>query len=69
MHLLVPANVTRFGHLGLRRKAFIIQSGTKTNCSGERASSMLHATLDNWGISFLPVSACDDENKKSRYAR
>lgn len=47
-----------FTNLGCRRNAFIIQSGIKMNCSGERASSMLHATLDSCGISVLPVNAC-----------
>lgn len=47
-----------FTYLGCRRNAFIIQSGMKMNCSGERASSMLHATLDSCGISVLPVNAC-----------
>lgn len=39
--------VDSISHLGRRRNAFIIQSGMKTNCSGERASSTLHATADS----------------------
>lgn len=67
--LLCQLSVGAGSHLGFSRKAFIIQSGTKINVSGERASRILHATLDSIGISVFPTRSYNGNDASAQRVR